>query len=260
MGEVRVERQGTIATITLANPERHNAIDVAMWRAIRETAEALGADNAVRVIVLRGEGERSFSAGADITEFDEHRSTRERGVAYQRLVHDAIEAVASVPKPVVAMIYGNCLGGACELAIGCDLRFAAHGARFGIPAARLSIQVDLSEIQRLAWLIGPARARELLYSGDHFDAEWALAAGLVNRVVPVAELEAETYAWALRVGENAPRSIRWAKWGVERALRDPWFKETGNHLELSADQFESDDYREGRRAFLEKRRPRFTGR
>lgn len=258
-GEVRQTRDGTTATLTLAHLARRNAITAGMWQAVGEQVRALGEDDSVRVIVLRGEGADAFSAGADISEFDEWRSSSERGLRYQRLVAAATDAVAEVPKPVIAMIYGFCVGGGCELAIACDVRFAAEGSRFGIPASKLNIHIDPKEVARLTALIGPGRARELLYSGDLYDCAWAERVGLINRIFPAGALERETYAWAARVGENAPGSIRWSKRNVEHFMHTPG-AEVPDHEAVIGAHFESEDYREGRRAFLEKRKPRFTGR
>lgn len=258
--ELLVERTEATALVIFNRPERRNAMTVAMWRRLPSLLADLVADPTVRVIVFRGAGTVAFGAGADISEFPEHRATAAQARQYNHLVGQAIEAIATCPKPTLAMIYGYCIGGACELAIACDLRLAATTAEFAIPAARLGIAISLADLRRLVALVGQAGAKEILLTGRRIPAERALAMGLINAVYPPAELEAATLALAREIAENAPLALRWAKEAINLLLTDPAFSSLPDPEGYVASLFDTADYQEGVRAFLEKRRPRFTGR
>ncbi len=258
--EVLVERAGNIATVTFNRPRVRNAFNLAMWTALPEAVEGLNRDPDVRAIVFRGAGEEAFASGADISEFKEHRKDRATAAAYNRRTEAAYQAIEASPKPTVAMIYGFCMGGAVAIALGCDLRFAADTGRFGIPAARLGIIYGLHSVKRLVSLVGPAAAKDILFSARTFDAPEALALGFANRVLPAAELASFTYDYLARVVDNAPLSVQGAKFVVEAVVDDGGVAKKADIDRLQLTTFDSEDYQEGTTAFLEKRRPRFRGR
>jgi enoyl-CoA hydratase/carnithine racemase len=251
--------EGSIGWLVFNNPERHNALSRDMWEGIPPLLAALNDTGSVRVILLRGAGEEAFVSGADISEFDAERATPEAVERYDAMVERACAALAESPAPTLAMIRGHCLGGGLALAIACDLRLAAEDASFAIPAARLGIGYRRPAVAALIALIGPASAKEILFTARRLDAREAYAMGLVNRVVPVGELEAETRRTAKTIAGNAPLTIQAAKRAIA-ALRSGDPQAVAEAESAIARCFDSADYAEGRRAFLEKRRPRFTGR
>lgn len=257
---IRVEGRDAIATVVFNRPEMRNAISLAMWREITAVTEALGKDPAVRAVVYRGAGTEAFASGADISEFKEVRKDIQTAQAYNRETEAAYLAVRGCPKPTVAMIFGFCMGGAMGIAMACDLRFAAEGARFGIPAARLGIVYGLQSVRQLVDLVGPARAKDILFSARTFEAAEALQIGFINRLLPPGELEGFTYEYLKTVAANAPLSVRGAKTVIEAILEDGAVSQRERIRQLGLEAFESEDYREGTRAFLEKRPPRFQGR
>lgn len=258
MPELRFEVTDGIATITIDRPKLRNAITLAMWETIPEVVEAVTHDPAVRAVVFRGAGERAFASGADISEFERVRRDAATAETYNKTVDAALSSIQACPKPTVAMIYGYCVGGGIALAMATDLRFAADTARFAIPAARLGIVYSLKATRTLVHLVGPARAKDFLFSGPTFDAREAEKIGFVNRVVPAATLWAYTVDYLRTVADNAPLSIRGTKQVVEGVLASDVEAERIHMLLLEA--FDSHDYREGVRAFLERRPPRFEGR
>jgi len=257
--ELLVDRKGAVATITINRPKQRNAMNASMWERIPILFEELGRDDHVRAIVLRGAGLRSFVSGADISEFDALRNDSKTARAYNTLLNRANRTIQVCPKPTVAMIFGYCMGGGMTLATSCDLRFAAQGSTFSIPAGRLSIVYGVEATMPLVHLVGPSRAKEMLFSARTLDSQEALAIGLVNRVLPVDELESFTYDYLQKVAANAPLTVRGAKAVIAAILEhDPVKTQVADQLALSA--FDSEDYREAVRAFLEKRSPRFQGR
>ncbi len=257
---VQLQRAGAVGTIILDQPARHNALKVAGWERLGQVARELAGESAVRVVVVRGAGERAFCAGADISEFETRRSTPELALEYNRIVQQALDALASLPQPLIAVIHGFCLGGGCELALMADLRLASEDAVFGIPSARLGITIGYDEVRRLVRAVGPAAAKEMLFSAGRFDAAWALRTGLVNAVYPAERLEAEAERLVQAILAAAPLSVRWAKRAVETVLDDPSLSGVGDTQREQAGFFGTEDFREGVRAFLEKRPPRFIGR
>lgn len=258
--EILVERRGRIATVVFNRPHVRNAFNLAMWTALPGVVEDLVRDPDVRAIVFRGAGEEAFASGADISEFRENRRDRASAEAYNARTSAAYHAIEHCPKPTVAMIYGYCMGGAVATALACDLRFSADTGRFGIPAARLGIIYGLHSVKRLVSLVGPAVAKDILFSARLLDAAEALRVGFVQRVVPVAELAAYTYEYLARVAENAPLTIQGAKLIIEAIVDDGGVARREEIERLQLQAFESEDYREGTAAFLEKRKPRFVGR
>jgi len=258
--EVLVDRQGNIATVTFNRPQMRNAFNLAMWTTLPEVIEGLNRDPAVRAIVFRGAGEEAFASGADISEFKEHRKDRATAQAYNARTEATYHAIEASPKPTVAMIYGFCMGGAVAIALACDLRFTATTGKFGIPAARLGIVYGLHSVKRLVSLVGPATAKDILFSARTFDAAEALSIGFVNRVLPSDELASFTYDYLAKVADNAPLSVQGAKFVVEAVADDGGAAKKAEVDRLQIATFDSEDYREGTTAFLEKRRPRFQGR
>jgi len=258
--QILVQPDGAIATVVFNRPGIRNAISLAMWREIARVADGLGKDESVRAVVFRGAGTEAFASGADISEFKEVRKDVATAQAYNTETEAAYRAVRRCPKPTVAMIYGFCMGGGMALAMACDLRFAAEGAKFGIPAGRLGIVYGLESTRQLVDLVGPAYAKDILFSARTIEAQEAFAIGFVNRLLPVPELEPYTYEYLRKVAANAPLSVRGAKLIIEAVLEDGGVSRQAEIRRLGLEAFESDDYKEGTRAFLEKRLPRFQGR
>ncbi|MBI4608552.1 MAG: enoyl-CoA hydratase/isomerase family protein [Candidatus Rokubacteria bacterium] len=258
--DILVQHDGAIATVMFNRPQVRNAVSLAMWREIARVAEGLGKDDSVRAVVFRGAGTEAFASGADISEFKEVRKDVATAQAYSKETEAAYRAVRRCPKPTVAMIYGFCMGGGMALAMACDLRFGAEGAKFGIPAARLGIVYGLESTRQLVDLVGPAYAKDILFSARAIEAQEAFAIGFLNRLLPVEELESYTYDYLRKVAANAPFSVRGAKLIIEAAVEDGGVSRQAEIRELTLEAFESEDYKEGTRAFLEKRPPRFQGR
>jgi enoyl-CoA hydratase/carnithine racemase len=255
-----VQRDGAVATVVFNRPKTRNAISLAMWSEIASVTEGLAKDDSVRAIVYRGAGTEAFASGADISEFEENRKDFETATFYNTQTEAAYRSVRLCPKPTVAMVFGFCMGGAMAIAMACDLRFAAEGSKFGIPAARLSIIYGLDPVHQLVDLVGPAYAKDILYSARTVEAEEALRIGFIQRLVPAAELEAQTYDYLRKVAANAPLSIRGTKAEIQVIFEGVTAAHRAQIRELGVETFTSEDYREGTRAFLEKRPPRFQGR
>ena len=254
------ERDG-IATVTFNRPDQRNAISYEMWLELGTLAADLEASSSVRVVVFRGAGEEAFSVGDDIKDFDSYRSNADQARLYAARIDGALDALEALSKPTICLLKGYCVGGGFELTHACDLRVAAEGARMGITAARLGIAVGYRELRRLVRLTGPANALYILLTAGLVDADEALRLGLVHRVVPVDKVEEYTYSLAEQVARLAPLSHKTHKGMVRHVMDDPGL------LSLSADMeqlpylpFDTEDFQEGRRAFLEKRRADFKGR
>jgi enoyl-CoA hydratase len=250
-----------IGWITLNNPQRRNAISLEMWRGIGAALEAFQHDDAVRVVVMRGAGGQAFAAGADISEFDQHRANaeqREQYAAAGALGHEWLRRFA---KPLLALIEGFCIGGGLAVALCADVRFATPGSRFAIPAAKLGLGYEYPGVAALARLIGPSATRDLLFSARQVEADEALRLGLVNFVVGDGEIEARVTRYAATIAANAPLTIRAAKAAVAAFEHAPSSEAEQSQVRALVDAcFDSEDYAEGRRAFAEKRPPRFQGR
>jgi enoyl-CoA hydratase/carnithine racemase len=258
-GKILVERDGEIATVTLSNPGKLNALTVAMWAELKRAMEALSAEDALRCIVLRGAGSNAFAAGADIDEFEHARADAKQGKHYHRdLVHGALEAVASCRHPTIAMIHGPCVGGGMEIACMCDLRICGRSGRFGVPINRLGFAIGLDELAALLPVTGRAVALEILIEGRVWDAEEAHAKGLLTRVVADDDLERETRAAARRIAEGAPLVARWHKQFVRRLTPRP-APLSAAEIEENFAYFATADYRIGMQAFRERKKPQFEG-
>ncbi len=258
--EVIVERDGAIATVSISNPGKLNALTVSMWRELARAMDGLSADDALRCIVLRGAGDEAFAAGADLAEFAQARDNAAQGRVYHReYVNGALKAVGECRHPTVAMIHGPCVGGGLELACMCDLRIAGESGRFGVPINRLGFAIAYDELAAVLPLTGRAVALEILVEGRVWDAHEALDKGLLTRRVPDARLEEEAYAAARRIAEGAPLVNRWHKQFVRRLAPQP-APLTDAEIEENFAYFETEDYRIGMDAFANKQKPRFKGR
>jgi len=232
-----LHKDGPIGWITFNQPEKRNAVSQEMWQAMPEYVADLAADPAIRVVILRGAGETAFVAGADISQFKDRRRNAADEEEYRRISGAGGESLARLGKPLVAMIHGFCIGGGVSIAITCDLRIAADDARFGIPAARLGLGYHYKGMEKLMSLIGPAYTKELF-----FTAQDALRMGLVNQVVPKADLERFTRDYALTMSRNAPLTLRSAKASVEQLLRPDAQRDFALLDKLIKDCFDSQDY------------------
>ncbi|WP_291992331.1 enoyl-CoA hydratase-related protein [Candidatus Accumulibacter sp. ACC003] len=257
-GRVFCRREATIATVTLSNPEKRNAIDLAMWQSLAAIIADLSADEGLRCVLVRGAGEQAFAAGGDLEEFVSKRATLEQAMAYHGQAGAALQALFDCRHPTIALVQGACIGGGLEVAAQCDLRICSESSRFGAPINRLGFSMYPAEMAGLLRLAGPATVLELLLEGRILDSSEALAKGLVSRVVADDAVVDEAYASARRICAGAPLVARWHKQWVRR-LQDERPLEP-QELRASFAFLDTDDYREGLAAFLEKRQPTFHGR
>ena len=251
-------KDGAIGWLVFNNPDRRNAVSLDMWEAIPKVLDDFAADAAIRAIVLTGAGDKAFVSGADISQFEKQRSSAETVAHYDAVGERAQTTLKQCDKPVIAMIRGYCIGGGLAIAMLCDLRICSDDARFGIPAAKMGLGYRASSMKNLVDIVGAAYAREIMITARQFSPEEALRMGLVHKVVGVAELEKTTRDYCEMIAANAPltmraakriiREVSAAKYDVEACAA--WVKEC----------FDSEDYREGRSAFMEKRKPVFKGR
>jgi enoyl-CoA hydratase/carnithine racemase len=257
--KIIARKDGQVAHVIFNNPERHNAVSLEMWDAVTEALTSFSSDKDVRVVVLSGAGEKAFVSGADISKFEDERANEQAIARYNEAVATANQTIEQFPKPTLAMIRGYCIGGGLGVALGCDIRICADNARFALPAAKLGLGYGFPGIKRFVDLVGPSFTKEFFFTARQFDAAEALAMGLANRVVPLAELESYVKKYAETISANAPLTIETTKFIVGEALKDRAHRNMKECEERVMRCFNSADYREGRKAFMEKRKPVFTG-
>ena len=249
-----------IATITFNRPDSRNAIDYQGWLHLRQIAHSLADDNQVKVVVLMGSGEEAFSAGADIKDFERHRSDSQQAKIYSTAFDGAMDAIEALPKPTISVIKGFCVGGGCELSMATDIRIAADNSSFGIPVARLGILLGYREMRRLVNLVGPGHAAHILLSGRLIDAHEAMRIGLVNRVEQLGQIENQAFELAREMVLLAPLSQSRHKKMIQMVLRNPGLRNlTAREESMPFANFDSLDFKEGCEAFLERRRAKFIG-
>jgi enoyl-CoA hydratase len=252
-------KDGRVGYVIFNNPERRNAVSLDMWEATARILDDFGRDNDIRVVVLTGAGDKAFVSGADISRFENERANEEAIARYNQTVERANAAVYDYPKPTIAMIRGYCIGGGVGLALCCDLRICSDDSRFAVPAAKLGLGYPFHGLKKLVDVVGPSFAKEIFYTARQFDAEEARMMGLVNRVVPAAELAAYVKNYADMIGDNAPMTVATAKFTIGEVVKDESKRDVGKVAAMVKQCFDSKDYIEGRRAFMEKRKPVFTG-
>ncbi|HEY2246257.1 MAG TPA: enoyl-CoA hydratase [Bradyrhizobium sp.] len=252
-------KEGGVGYVIFNNPERHNAVSLEMWEAASEYLDDFANDKAVRVVVFSGAGGKAFVSGADISKFESERSSKEAIDRYNIAVDKANTAIYEFSKPTIAMIQGYCIGGGVGLALCCDMRICSDNSKFGVPAAKLGLGYGFKGIKKLVDVVGPSFAKEIFYTARQFTAAEAKDMGLVNRVVPAAELETYVKNYAETISGNAPLTVDAVKYIVGQVLTDESTRDLKKCADLVAQCFASKDYTEGRTAFMEKRKPQFTG-
>lgn len=258
-GQVLDAREGAVGWITFSNPAKRNAMSMEMWGQLARILEAYRDDAAIRVVVMRGDGDRAFVSGADISQFEDNRADAAAAARYDAVSEGARAALAGFPKPLIAMIRGYCLGGGLGIALTADLRFAAEDARFGIPAANLGVAYSGDSLRRLVALVGPAVAKDILFSARQLDAAEAHRVGLAQRLLPAETLEAAVREYADTLAGKAPLTQRASKTIINELMKPESAQDAALMKRVVTDCFDSADYAEGRRAFMEKRRPVFRG-
>jgi enoyl-CoA hydratase/carnithine racemase len=252
-------KEGRVGYLIFNNPERHNAVSLAMWDAAAEILDDFASDNGIGVVVLTGSGGKAFVSGADISKFEDERATMEAVARYNTAVEKIYAGIYEFPKPTIAMIRGYCIGGGLGLAVSCDIRIASDNARFSLPAAKLGLGYDLPGIERFVDTLGPSFTKDIFFSARQFDAAEAREIGFLNRVLPEGEVEAFVDNYAATIAANAPLTVNSVKFIVGEALKDESKRDRARCSEMVKQCFGSRDYVEGRRAFMEKRKPAFTG-
>ena len=259
MAELISRKENAVGWVIFSNPTKYNAVSHDMWTALPGAIAAFDADPDVRLIVITGDGDKAFISGADISQFEQARGSAEAQAIYNQAVVDAYEAPVRCSKPVIAKIRGICMGGGLGLAAACDVRFAAADAVFRMPAGRLGLGYNYTGIKRFVQILGAAGTSDIFFSARKFDAADALTMGFVNRVLPVADFDREVAAYCELVAENAPLTLAAAKFAIRQTGLDPAARDLDQAAHMIETCFNSEDYREGQRAFMEKRQPKFHG-
>jgi enoyl-CoA hydratase/carnithine racemase len=254
-----VEKRGAVGWLVFDQPAKRNAINGEMWRGIPAAMKQFDADPEVRCVAFRGAGSGAFSAGADISEFEKIRAQKASVAEYDGLLDQVLRSIQDSRKPSLAMIHGFCMGGGLEVALACDLRYCGRSAQFGIPAAKLGLAYSVEGHKRLLETVGHARAREIMFLGRRYPADEGLAMGLVHRVLPDEDLERFTAEVLETLIQNAPLSIANSKAQIEEYVKSAGQPDHARMAAAIERCAKSADYEEGRRAFMEKRKPRFTG-
>ena len=251
--------EGGVGYITFNNPEKHNAVSIEMWDALEKILDEFRSSKDIRVIVLNGAGGKSFVSGADISKFDKERSSKEAVLSYNKRTQKVYELLETFPKPTIAMINGYCIGGGLNLAVCCDIRICSEKSKFAMPAAKLSLGYPFSSIKRLFDVMGPGMAKHFMFTAEKISASEALACGLVQKLVSEENIESYVRDYALTISHNAPLTIKAMKQiGIE-ILKNPDERDLLLCEQLASACFDSEDYKEGRKAFMEKRKPNFKG-
>jgi enoyl-CoA hydratase len=249
-----------VGVVTFNNPEKRNAMSLEMWEGFGQALIELRDNPEVRVVILTGAGDKAFVSGADISQFEKTRHNAEASEEYSRKSAAQRVLLADYPKPTIACIRGYCLGGGMQVAMLTDIRIAAEDSQFGIPAAKLGIAYGYDGLRNLVSLVGPSWARLLMYTGMRIDSKEALRIGLVDRVISTDQLLDETMELATTISTNAPLAIKAAKITIAQVLKDPADRDMDAIKQIGIDCINSEDFREGRQAFMEKRKPQFKGR
>jgi enoyl-CoA hydratase len=248
-----------VGVITFNNPQKRNAMSLDMWEGLGHALVELRDDPEIRVVILRGAGDKAFVSGADISQFEKTRHNAEASEEYSRRSAAQRALLADYPKPIIASIRGFCMGGGMQVAMAADIRLAAEDSQFGIPAAKLGIAYGYDGLKHLVSLVGPSWARLLMFTGMRIHSSEAVRIGLVDRVVPDSELWDATMEIARTISTNAPLAIKAAKITIAQILKDPDDRDMNAIRQIGLDCMDSEDFREGRRAFMEKRKPQFKG-
>ena len=248
-----------VGYITFNNPEKHNAVSIEMWDALEKILDEFRLSKEIRVIVLNGAGGKSFVSGADISKFDKERSSKDAVLSYNKRTQKVYELLETFPKPTIAMIDGYCIGGGLNLAVCCDIRICSEKSKFAMPAAKLSLGYPFSSIKRLFDVMGPGMAKHFMFTAEKISASEALACGLVQKLVSAENIETYVRDYALTISHNAPLTIKAMKQiGIE-IFKNPGERDLFLCEQLASACFDSEDYKEGRKAFMEKRKPNFKG-
>ncbi len=257
--KMKAQVEDGIGWVTFNNPERRNAISLEMWEGLGTILATFAHAEHVRVVVMKGAGDKAFVSGADISEFDSKRSSAAQKESYARVAASANRWLVKLEKPLIAMIQGYCIGGGLATALGADVRFATPDSTFGIPAAKLGLGYEYEGLKRLTELVGSSRAKDIMFSARFIAADEALQMGLVNRVCELDELEGVVREYAGLIAANAPLTVKAAKAAINEVVKDPERRDLESISTMINACFDSDDYREGRAAFKEKRKPVFKG-
>jgi enoyl-CoA hydratase len=257
--KVLFRKEGAVGYLIFNNPERHNAVSLDMLEAMTRILADFASDEAIRVVVLTGAGGKAFVSGADVSRFEGARSSKETIEHYNAAVAEANAGVYEFPKPTIAMIQGYCIGAGVSLALCCDLRICSDNSKFAVPAAKLGLAYGFVGIKRLADVVGPSFTKEMLFTGRQFTTDEALQMGLVNRALPQGELESYVKDYAETISSNAPLTVKTAKYIAGQVMAPESKRDLQKCADLVAQCFASNDYVEGRTAFMEKRKPQFKG-